>query len=120
MRATYRHEGRVRSLNTERSTHWSKRAKDAQTWREAFWAHGVARRVKFGPVDITAEIVQKKPLADCGNGMPSIKAAIDGLIDAGVIQDDSPEWVKSITLIAPRTPKPGEPESLIITLEAAE
>jgi hypothetical protein len=120
MKAIYRHEGRVRSINSERSTHWSKRAKDAENWRAAFWARGLEQGVRFGSVNITAEIVQKRPLADCGNGMPSVKAAIDGLIDARVLIDDSPEYVRSITMIAPRPPQPGEVESLTITLEEAE
>ena len=120
MKAIYRHEGRVRSINSERSAHWSKRAKDAENWREAFWARGLEQGVRFGSVHITAEIIQKRPLADCGNGIPSIKAAIDGLIDARVLPDDSPEYVRSITMMAPRPPQPGEVESLIITLEEAE
>jgi crossover junction endodeoxyribonuclease RusA len=120
MKAIYQHEGRVRSLNAERSAHWSKRAKDAENWREAYYWLGKQQRVKFGSVHITAEIIQKRPLADCGNGLPSIKAAIDGLIDASVLVDDSPEYVRSITMVAPRPPQPGEVESLIITLEEAE
>lgn len=119
MRQTYTHPGRVRSINSERSTHWSKRAKDAENWREAFYWLGKQARVKFGSVNIIAEIVQKKPLADCGNGLPSIKAAIDGLIDAGVLPDDSPEYVRSITMVAPRVPQPGEVEALTITVEEA-
>lgn len=119
MRQTYTHPGRVRSINSERSTHWSKRAKDAENWREAFYWLGKQARVKFGSVNITAEIIQKKPLSDCGNGLPSIKAAIDGLIDAGVLPDDSPEYVRSITMVAPRVPQPGEVEALTITVEEA-
>jgi len=119
LKAIYRHEGRVRSINSERSAHWSKRAKDAEVWREAFWARGLEQGVKFKSVHITAEIIQKRPLADCGNGIPSIKAAIDGLIDARVLPDDSPEYVKSITLIAPRLPGPDEVEALVITLQEA-
>jgi hypothetical protein len=120
MKARYEHQGRVRSLNSERSAHWSKRARDAENWREAFWARGLQLGVKFGSVHITAEIIQKRPLADCGNGLPSIKAAIDGLVDARVIHDDSPEYVKSITMVAPRPPQPGEVEALILTLEEVE
>ena len=120
MKMTYTHTGRVRSLNSERSAHWSKRAKDAENWREAFYWLGVQNRVRFSSVHVTAEIIQKKPLADCGNGLPSIKAAIDGLVDAQVIVDDSPQYVKSITMFAPRVPQPGEVESLTITLEEAE
>ena len=119
MKMTYTQAGRVRSLNSERSTHWSKRAKDAEMWRDAFFWLGKQERVRFGSVHVIAEIVQKKPLADCGNGLPSIKAAVDGLVQAGVIEDDSPEFVRSITLIAPRVPQPGEVEALIITLEEA-
>jgi crossover junction endodeoxyribonuclease RusA len=116
---TYKVSGRVRSINSERSTHWTKRAEDAQRWREAFWVEAMQNRHRFTAVRITAEIVQKRPLADCGNGLPSIKAAIDGLIDARVLPDDSPEYVISITMVAPRLPAPGEVEALVITLEEA-
>jgi crossover junction endodeoxyribonuclease RusA len=120
MQKTYRVEGRVRSLNAERSAHWTKRSAHAQEWREKFWVEGAQNRHRFTAVNITAEIVQKRPLTDCGNGMPTIKAAIDGLIDAGVLPDDSPEYVKSITMMAPRLPAPGESQALILTIKEAE
>lgn len=119
LEVTYRVRGRVRSINSERSAHWTKRAEDVQKWRELFWCEAMQNRSKFTAVHITAEIVQKKPLSDCGNGLPSIKAAIDGLVDARVLADDSPDYVKSITLVAPRCPKPDEAEALIITLKEA-
>lgn len=116
---TFTAEGRVRSLNAERSSHWTQRGQATRHWREHFGWLARARRVQFDAVHITAEVVQKRPLMDTGNCYPTLKAAIDGLVDGGVIQDDSPKYVKSITMMAPRIPGPDEPECLILTLREA-
>ena len=44
----------------------------------------------------------KGRLADAGAHLPCAKAAIDGLIDAGVLPDDDPRYVGAITLVAPQ------------------
>ena len=40
-------------------------------------------------------------MADTGGHFPVAKSCIDGLIDAGVIEDDGPEVVTSLTFKAP-------------------
>jgi crossover junction endodeoxyribonuclease RusA len=35
-------------------------------------------------------------LQDAANCIPAVKAAIDGLVDYGLIEDDSPKWLKWI------------------------
>jgi hypothetical protein len=40
-------------------------------------------------------------LADTANHLPPCKAVLDGLVDAGMITDDSPEFVVSQTFYPP-------------------
>jgi hypothetical protein len=105
----YTHHGRPWTLNAERSGgggqshgHWSKTRKITAEWREAFWVLGVRNRVQFRTAYIVVQIFQKSPLADTGNAYGSIKAAIDGLVDAGVLPGDGPGVVLSITMLAPQ------------------
>lgn len=58
----------------------------------------------------------RKPLADTGNAYGSVKAAIDGLVDAGVLPGDGPNVIMRLCMNAPRPPKDGEAESLTVTL----
>lgn len=117
----YTFQGRPWTLNAERrgSTHWSAtRAKTAE-WRQAFWALGVQNRHRFGPVDITVDIRQRSPLADTGNAYGTIKAAIDGLVDAGVLSNDTPDVVRSILFRAPVKCAKGEPETVTLVVRDA-
>lgn len=114
----YQHQGRPWTLNAERrgSTHWSATRARTAEWRQAFWTLGVQNRHRFGPVDIKVHIRQRAPLADTGNAYGAIKAAIDGLVDAGVLKDDTPDIVRSITFCAPEKAAKGEPETVTLVV----
>lgn len=43
----------------------------------------------------------------------SAKAAIDGIVHAGILKDDSPQYVKEVTY----SQEKGEPEETIITIQ---
>lgn len=109
--------GRVISLNAERSAHWSKRHAMTKVYREAVAWQATRHRGLSHPISVTAEVVMKAPLMDAANYYPAVKAAIDGLVDAGVIPDDSPKYVGRVTMVAPRKPIGGEAERLILTVE---
>jgi len=98
------HLARPPSLNTERREHWSARASSTATWRQAFWALAKKQRIPtLGKVTISVEVESaNRRLADCGACWPSIKGAVDGLVDAGVLDDDGPSHVLAVTLHAPR------------------
>lgn len=115
---SFRFEARPWTLNQERrgSTHWSKRAAMVAEWRQAFGWLGVQQKVKFAAVDVHVEVVMKKPLADTGNAYGSVKAAIDGLVDAGVLPGDGPSVIRRLCMDAPRVPAVGEVEFLTVTL----
>ena len=51
-------------------------------------------------VDVIPLAKDKRWRADVGACYPAVKAAIDGIVDAGVIKDDNPEYLSSITFHA--------------------
>jgi len=120
MWAKYSYERRAWSLNAERSGsghgHWSTTRKLTEEWRTAFYALGLRDRVKFHSVHIVASFIQRKPIQDTGNSYGSVKAAIDGLVDAGVIPGDTPDYVLSLTMMAPRIANRGETERTTLVL----
>jgi len=51
-------------------------------------------------INVTVQPFQKRGrLQDTAACNPSVKAAIDGLVDAGIIPDDSGEFVRMITFL---------------------
>ena len=83
--------------------HHMERAALTREWREAFgW---LARKEHLAPVSQAIIVVQPhlrfKRSMDCDACMPAAKAAIDGLIDAGVLIDDKPPNIVEIRYSAP-------------------
>lgn len=98
------YEERPTSLNAERKAHWSARYKKSAEWREIFATLAMAKGIPELSqicVDIYVEQRGNGKLQDVGNCYPSAKAAIDGLVDAGVIPDDTPEHLLAIKFFAP-------------------
>jgi crossover junction endodeoxyribonuclease RusA len=61
-------------------------------WRAAKRAHGIPPFT--GQVHIIAHIFKTRAgRYDTNNFAPTTKAIVDGLVDAGVLVDDSTEWV---------------------------
>lgn len=87
------------TTNAERRmTKWE-RAALTKDWRGAFYWLAKAKRIpSLASVTIDAIPLQARgPLQDTAACNPAVKAAIDGLVDAGVIPDDSGRHVLSIT-----------------------
>lgn len=56
-----------------------------------------------GPVAVEFTPFQPKHvLADTANHLPTAKAVLDGIVDAKLIPDDTPEWVVSQMFYPPR------------------
>lgn len=90
------------TLNAERRMHRMQRAANAFEWREAFgW---LARRERVPAFERAVLIVQpyraKGPAQDVDACHPAAKAAIDGLVDAGVLISDGPKHVIEIRYMA--------------------
>lgn len=86
-----------------RTGHWSYRAALTKEWREAFFI--LAKKEKVPHMDaIHVDVYQsckKGRMPDTGACAPAVKAAVDGLVDANVILDDTHTYVKSIRYWAP-------------------
>jgi len=111
--------GKLFTLNTERGWHHHKRAKFVKQWRTASLEE--AKRIKV-PKMKALEITfipcrtNRRNMADTGGHFPVAKACIDGLVDAGVIPDDGPEYVTSLTFKAPQVDG-GEDRAMLIVKE---
>lgn len=115
---TFRYEVRPWTLNQERrgTTHWSQRAKMVAEWREAFAWLASSCKVKFTVVEVHVRIGMRKPLADTGNAYGAVKAAIDGLVDVGVLPDDGPNVISRLCMDAPTPVVKGGREFMEVTL----
>lgn len=98
--------------------HFHATAALTRTWREAAaWRARQERLPKITvPVEITAVIHRAdRRKADAPNSWPSVKAAIDGLVDAGVLVDDDDTRVLA-TIFRPGAPMERSQLTLIITI----
>jgi hypothetical protein len=91
------------TTNSERAGNRWERALNVKTWRSAFFYLAKQQKLpQLTNVEITVEVFQEKGrLQDVGACNPACKAAIDGLVDAGVMEDDSPKFLKSIKFLQP-------------------
>lgn len=113
-----RYEARPWSLNQERSWHYHKRAKLVKEWRDAFCV--LAENAGIPHLDgirVTATPFLRGRQQDIGNCFPAAKAAVDGLVDAGVITDDTPEFFHALAF---RHPVHSKVDSLVILVEEVE
>lgn len=91
------------TTNAERTWHHHKRARMVKDTRERWLIlarqAGVPKLKKIR-VDVIPLAKDKRWRPDVGACYPAVKAAIDGIVDAGVIKDDNPEYLSSITFHA--------------------
>lgn len=82
------------SINKLMSEHWRTRQKSSKYWRQAGY-----ESVKDSPPlepPVTCDVYIYRPRAgryDPGNYYPTAKAIIDGMVDAGILPDDSFEYL---------------------------
>lgn len=91
----------MKLLNANDRVHWRTRARITKALREA--AAATARAAHIPPQErITIRAVlhpHDKRRRDPHNWYPSYKAAIDGVVDAGVIPDDNGKHLVSIEVV---------------------
>lgn len=97
-----RYDKRPWTLNAERRMHRMQRAAHAREWRQAFGWLAIRNRV---PAFERAVLIVQPHLAkgqpqDVDACHPAAKAAIDGLVDAGVLISDGPRHVIEIRYMA--------------------
>lgn len=89
------YKARPWTTNKDRTMYHHTRAKLVKEWREAFKLLALEQKLPALKV-FTVEVVPRlrdQRLQDTAACNPAAKAAIDGLIDAGVAPDDSNEWL---------------------------
>lgn len=93
------------TLNKERTVHHMKRAKIVKEWRAAFCdlaQEAMMPRLEVIEVVVTPHVLNAKYRQDVGACFPLVKAAIDGLVDAGVLIDDNAKIVVKLTFLTPQ------------------
>ena len=80
-------------INANQNIHWRDRSKLVKALRQTAWA--IARRDKLTALQrahiayVFHPATKSDRRRDSGNWSPSAKAAIDGLVDAGILPDDN-------------------------------
>ena len=102
-------------LNLNDRMHWRKKAAVVKAVRA--YVGGMAIYMKpFQTVRVELHYVPRdKRRRDADNLVATLKPCLDGLVDAGVIRDDSPEYVTWTVHIDPPSPDP----HLYLLVEAA-
>lgn len=79
------------SLNDRQ--HWRARARHTAAWRDAVgWQARAANIPRYERISVRLEVYPPdRRRRDRHNLVPVLKAAVDGLVDAEVIPDDTPE-----------------------------
>ena len=113
------HYARPMTANKYRTLHHQVRLRYDREWREAFFA--LALEAKVPPLEairVTAQQTQAKgKLPDPMSCTAAVKAGVDGLVDAGVIPDDTGEYLRSVVFVpAVREDK----DSLMMIIEEVE
>jgi crossover junction endodeoxyribonuclease RusA len=95
-------------MTSNQRPHWATKARHTRVVRDMAWVLAKAQRVQLMPA-ATLEVVTKwsdHRVRDAENIAPTSKAAIDGCVQAGLLTDDSSEYLKSVTFsIDPETHK---------------
>lgn len=90
--------------------HWSERKKIVDYWHHLVKIECYIQKIpSFNTVHITIKSISKRPI-DPDN--ICAKSIIDGIVHAGVLTDDTPKYVKSVTLISEK----GKEEITEVTL----
>ena len=100
--------------------HYHAKAQLTKVWRRAAAINARAAKVANLATPVTIDAVVHKARNgrwDAHNLMPTVKAAIDGLVDAGVIPDDSNAHLTRVSIEA--GPKSASP-NLTLTITETE
>lgn len=85
----------------QRAAHWSARSGPTKLWRETAALRARAARIpRLERVKVTAVVHRTDKRSDCDahNRYPTVKAAIDGVVDAGVLEDDCDRYLAALTI----------------------
>lgn len=95
------------TVNRAYQLHSRSRAKQVKYWRDLAGELGGERIREWRKVNgrepvpceiIATPVTPKVCRQDTGAVMPTVKAIVDGLVDAGYWPDDTPNWIRKIEL----------------------
>lgn len=84
-------------LNANQRLHWAKKASLTRTVRDLAFLY--ARRLPKPQAHITVQlvwVVTDRRRRDSDNIYPTFKAMCDGLVDAGIVPDDTPAYMNKL------------------------
>ena len=90
----------LKLLSLNGREHWAERARRTEALKKAAWAMALQAKIpRLERVSITAEYQPPdRRHRDADNPVASVKAAIDGIVAAGILpSDESPRYVASVT-----------------------
>lgn len=105
-------------LSPNARPHWAAKARATRDYRFACKVAGLEARQAgaAGSKHVTMNIAfdcARGPLPDKDNCLASFKAGIDGLRDAKILVDDTPEWLD----IGSLTVRRGSPSGVVVEIE---
>lgn len=86
-------------LTSNQRKHWAEKARHTRVIRDMAWILAKNQRVQLMPA-ATLEVVAKwgdQRQRDAENIAPTVKAAIDGCVSAGLLTDDSSRYLKKVS-----------------------
>ena len=94
------------TTNLERKgNRWVRSQKTAE-WRQLFgWLTKAQRLPCLCDATVEVRLLQKGRLQDVGACNPAVKAAIDGMVDGGLLLDDDPENLHKLVFFSPQRAK---------------
>jgi hypothetical protein len=116
------HLGRPTTTNRAHQMHHRQVSADRKEWRNAGFVLGRAQKVtRCNAITVEAwgRYPNRRSLPDPDGIAPAVKGVLDGLVDAGVVADDSGEFVHAITYRAPVVGA-GQPAALIVRITPQE
>lgn len=86
-------------MTSNQRLHWATKARHTRAIRDMAWIMAKHQRVQLMPA-ATLEVVAKwgnRQRRDAENIHPTVKAAIDGCVSAGLLADDSSRYLKKVS-----------------------
>lgn len=88
----------VHQLTLNQRLHWADKGRTVKAWRYAAAWCAVQFAPRPWPASLVAVSLEVRGAGrrDPHNWFPTVKPIIDGLVDAGVWPDDTPQWVTTL------------------------
>ena len=96
------------------------KAADSLAYMESYLSDGALAEEEVTPMDTPVRIhIHSRRKREVDADGISAKAVIDGIVHAGLLQDDSPKFVEEVSYSQSKC-KSGEEEETIVTIEVIE